>query len=280
MLNSGEATYTTARELRGELQKRDFSVLKSTNKTRSRVLYVRSQRGLLSYEGLPLRELKLFAAQRGWPVDGKATAADLKARLEQADDESTFDRFLDLPPELRRIVFSHYFRSLDDRSNHPTDDYYAIQRHISLLFKSQPPPIASACTQIRRESLPLFYECCEFSISTSPSSLKSFTSRLDRASKAFLKSTSAYNFARIRVLHCAFRDFSMCFSLDLNNRMDPIRMAFPDNFHWPPDLVVMQRQDHLSSKLREVAVGIAAREGPLKLQKSDLTQMYEIARAH
>lgn len=80
---------------------------------RLRELFVRHQRGLLSYEGLTVGELRLFVVQRGLSstTAAKATAATLKARLEQADEDATFNWFTELPPEIRQQVFEQYFAS-------------------------------------------------------------------------------------------------------------------------------------------------------------------------
>lgn len=52
----------SARALRDELQRRNYAVMKITiDKVRLRALCARCQRGLMSYEGLPASELKLYA---------------------------------------------------------------------------------------------------------------------------------------------------------------------------------------------------------------------------
>ncbi|GAB7330334.1 hypothetical protein MBLNU13_g01969t1 [Cladosporium sp. NU13] len=82
---------------------------------RLRELFVRHQRALLSYEGLTVGELRLFVVQRGLSstTAAKATAATLKARLEQADEDATFNWFTELPPEIRQQIFEQDFESLN-----------------------------------------------------------------------------------------------------------------------------------------------------------------------
>lgn len=41
-------------------------------------------------------------------------AFKLKAQLEQADEDATFDYFTSLPPELRERIYKLYFGSLGD----------------------------------------------------------------------------------------------------------------------------------------------------------------------
>jgi hypothetical protein len=82
----------SALSLREHLNNEDFTTLKNTTKPRLEELYIRCQCGLLSYEGLPLRELRAFTAQRGVKVDNKATLNSIKALkglLEKADDDAT-----------------------------------------------------------------------------------------------------------------------------------------------------------------------------------------------
>ncbi|GAB7330206.1 hypothetical protein MBLNU13_g01868t2 [Cladosporium sp. NU13] len=85
--------------------------------------YIRRQRGLLSFKCLPLQELRHFATLRGIQVGPDATATIVKAQLEKADNEATFDRITELPPEIRQSTPTHllarikslklYFRNLN-----------------------------------------------------------------------------------------------------------------------------------------------------------------------
>ena len=180
-----------ARDLHGILEDKNFAVLKRTTIERLRVHYARCQRGLLSYEGLPLRELKLFAAQRALSpiVDRRITVNVLKAQLEKADDEATFDRFSSLPPELRQIIYTLYFKSLDAGRRRSSTD-------------RDQPPITTVSRDVRRESLPLFYQCCDVQIRAplyeSSGVQQDFTIALSPPSRSFISRTSAQNFARIR----------------------------------------------------------------------------------
>jgi hypothetical protein len=109
---------------------------------RLRELPLRSERGKPSYEGIPLSELKRYAAQRGLTPNPPATLASLKAQLEQADDENNpFHRFLDLPPELHKRIYTQYYNTNTFEDDNP---------------KCQP-PITYASRTVRREALPLFY---------------------------------------------------------------------------------------------------------------------------
>lgn len=115
-LDSGEGR--AGRQLLGLLESKRYlhESVKSVTSDRLRAQYVRYQRGLLSYEYISAGELRLFATQRGILPMAKErhTVPSLKAVLEQADYDATFDRFSDLPAEMRQHIFKHYFNSFRD----------------------------------------------------------------------------------------------------------------------------------------------------------------------
>ena len=260
-----------AEALRTKLRARNYGTSKTTSVSRLRALLVRCQRGLLSYDGLPLRELRLYAAQRGLPLPRgkKNTVKTLKAQLEQADDENTFERFSDLPPELRQIIYSLYFKSLDDSRSWPSDKYQ--------------PPLTLTSRNIRQESLPLFYECCDFKVTMNAAGLvnirKDFTTALATGSSAFFSNCSPQNFARVKVLVINIVGWDITLRLDLTNTENLISVMWcfysvycVDSGLRPAQL---ERKSRLLQELHKAASDITARRGPLKLRKSDLKMLYE-----
>lgn len=152
---------------------------KSKRVARLRALYVRCQRGLMSYERQPVRELKSYLAQRGLPVVDQGSKANLKGQLEQADEDVTF-RLCDLPPELRSIIFSYYFDSIVEFNNARLKDQ---------------PPISRVSRMLRRETLPLFLKRFAFMFECSQ-----YSDRLVAGTERFLSRTTAHSFALIRHL--------------------------------------------------------------------------------
>lgn len=150
---------------------------KSKSVARLRALYVRCQRGLMTYEGQPIRELKLYLTQRGFPVVDQGSKAILKEQLEQADEDVTF-RLCDLPPELRSIIFSYYFDSVVEFNN-------ARLKH--------QPPISCVSRMLRRETLPLFFERFAFTFECSQ-----HADRLVSGTERYMYRTTAHSFALIR----------------------------------------------------------------------------------
>lgn len=94
----------TVKELRSHLQERGFYVKADVNASRLSQLLKRCDQGLLSYEKYSRRELKSSLEARGLSVGTNKTAR--VQILEQADEDVTFDRSLDLPAELSLHVYT------------------------------------------------------------------------------------------------------------------------------------------------------------------------------
>jgi hypothetical protein len=260
-------------DLHSRLYWNNFHVLKSTKVARLRELYVRSQRGMRSYEGVSRKELEHIIAERRIliPELGWANMEDLKRKLEQYDDEhNTFHRFLDLPPELRERIYTLYFNNYDE------DDSPKCQ-----------PPISCASRIVRREALPLFYECCLFSIRAATGireDLKpinegqNITDVLSSDSAAFMKSISAHNLGRLRWLRLNLLGCELQLMLYANDQKDPIHVSTPYkvDLECNGNKAKHERRERMFSEARAIALNVAGREGPLKLREGDLGKMYEI----
>lgn len=134
---------TILRDITDSLDAAQYFHHKSVTKSRALALYVRLQRGLLSYDKYPIEELKRFATDRGLQLPlSRVSRSRLIESLELADDDATFDRFDDLPPEIRLDVFDLHFCFLA-----PTMDSRAMQ-----------PPVTLASRTFRHEALPLFFK--------------------------------------------------------------------------------------------------------------------------
>jgi hypothetical protein len=261
----------SVQELVNLLKTSKFSC-KSRHKGRARVcaLYFRCQRGLLPYDGLPTSELKLFASQRALPSaqtfgGQKLTTTTLKALLEEADDDATFERLSDLPPELRTAIFAHYFNSLDDS--------LARRR-----YKYQP-PITLVSPQIRQESLPLFYENSTFIMEGNQNLDRNCAAAaLSATTRSFVASTTGH-FARIRNLRINLRNrwgYDLRIDLDLTKKDNPVGdynlFAHPPNPNVNPQKhqKVLDCLSELSAKSRAIAVR------PMELRVSDIEELVMI----
>ena len=247
--------------------------LKSKSIARIRELYIRHQRGLLSYERLTARELKSFVKQRGLTptLTKKPSLAILRAQLEQADDDATFDRLFNLPPELREQIFKQYFASFDNSRGDLLED---------ALEPGCQPPITLVSKQIRLEALPLFYSHFLFRFG-----VHRFVS--EWLSQPFIRNTPASNFARIRFLDLSgfyhvYRDtgYFIGFSISLDDDVCSTKVSEIDPRSNNKNKDDMEAIAHnlnqiLMLKPHTFVRGIAARTGMQKLQKTDMPELHD-----
>lgn len=122
-------------------------------------LVSRAERGLTSYEKCRLEDLKAFCASRS--IEGidlrSRKRADFVAALEYADDDdASFTRLMDLPPELRVPIYSYYMDSFDAFDDWDIRQYRSDVEITSSRYAA-PPPITQVCATIRQEAMPMFY---------------------------------------------------------------------------------------------------------------------------
>lgn len=141
----------------------------------------RCQRGLLSYETCNANELRAFCKVRNISSPPKPkTVSQLARILEQADDDATFPRFLELPAELRNKINEFHFRSYGEIST-----------------QHRQPPL-TLVPQIRAEALPVFYKCVTFTWDLSMDTNFCFYAHTYTGSSYRLLNMPAGNMAQIR----------------------------------------------------------------------------------
>jgi hypothetical protein len=247
-----------------------YRAYKSTDLVRLRDLYFRCQRGLLSYEGLTASELKIFITQRALSpgVDKRPTVSNFKRMLELVDDDAIFDRFLDLPPELRLQIYTHYFDSLNNSSKP---------------ICGGQPPITFACRLTRQEALSLFYCTCRFTLPTE-APLKPGRFLLRHNALDFLNNTLTDNFARIRFIamscDAVVAKFRHSITIAINISDDECSAkisSFNTKGQEPRKRDTKTIIDDVNSLLdvepHALVRAIAVRKGPLKLQMDDLHEL-------
>lgn len=229
--------------------------------TRLRELYVRHQRGLLSYEGLTVSEIKSFVVQRGLSSTtiAKPTVATLKAQLEQADDDATFDRFPELPPEIRQQIFERYFDSLNKHRENMTKP-------------GGQPPIALASRQTRLEALPLYYSRYLFP----------FRIVDDWPDRVFDRTMPDHHLARIRLLdlsgfrcHYNRAAYKVSISINLNDEKCSAKVfkVLSRRDHKEMEAVASRINLLLMQEPHAVIRRIASRAGWQKFRRSDLPEL-------
>jgi len=91
-------------ECEGALATTPTKAKSSATRSRLAVLAGRCDRNPLSYDKSSVAELQALIRSKNLSPPDKAKSALVKA-LEDADDDATFHRLLDLPPELRMLDF-------------------------------------------------------------------------------------------------------------------------------------------------------------------------------
>lgn len=236
------------------------------NRERKVELYARTQRGFLPYDVYSLAELKAFARERKIPLPhGRLSASLLICQLERADDDATFPRFSDLPPELRQLVFEWYFVSI------------AKERTL-LIFKQ--PPVTRVSRLFRHEALPLLYRLCTFELEIM--TCQSFPQDLYRVKKRpacvleghshdFIENISMANIQLIKRLAITVQLFSFqqCVRLILDFEGEG-SVSVQNASLQPGDERVPHR---LADKLDVVVKRVAERKEVHKLKKTDVGRL-------
>lgn len=105
-------------------------------------------RSLPNYGQCLVKELKELIRAKGIDIPQDCVRKEaLIAELEKADNEVKFTRFLELPAELRTIIYEKYFENLGD-----------------LPLLPHQPPLLLASGQVRNEALPKYYSHSTFTL--------------------------------------------------------------------------------------------------------------------
>ncbi|KAK5171386.1 uncharacterized protein LTR77_004530 [Saxophila tyrrhenica] len=141
--------HLSAKEMIQLLKDRNYYIGGQTNKPALLLHLDRTDRGLLSYVSIPSTILRGFMHSRGLsiPGGGKGYRHGLQQALVTADDNPTFDRFLDLPPELRMMIYTFHFADYPRPMHAP-----------------EQPPVTRVSSLIRKEALPIFYFTLPFQL--------------------------------------------------------------------------------------------------------------------
>ena len=237
----------TRDDLKNFLQELGFYHKKSEKLARLEGLVERCNRGHISYEACYVAKLRQLVKDRGleMTLPRKAAKKQLVQHLEDADDRDdaaqgsrNFPRFLELPPELRNVVYEYYFKALG-----------VIPQRFSQ------PPLCKASRELRVESLELFHEHSTFKISMTRCLLYTGDVLINKQTKLLCDNT---DFTRIKHLSV---------ELEIGSFISAVGI-------WTIDLTGGKSIANSSCKrqqeMQRVVDSIMAREGLNKLRKSDL----------
>ncbi|KAM0715351.1 hypothetical protein Q7P37_008849 [Cladosporium fusiforme] len=187
----------TIRSANEYLENRGYPSRKRASKATALQAASRCQRQLLPYWLCNLQELRTFCESRSLEPK-KNNFSGCVSALEQADDEATFDRFLQLPAELRNTIYEYHFSDM---------------RTIPEIHRQ--PPITQVSSQLRKEAQPLFYNCCTFKMTIEPDFLP-HTWEIDNRTwaKSIMHAPTETNLSLVKHLKIHIGDWTPVGSLD------------------------------------------------------------------
>lgn len=181
----------TAKDIRSHLASRHYYTPHKMKKADLEDNLYRANRGLMSYYNITNDRLRGFLKDRKIDLQQTiignrlGTARELIQVLQDADENLKFEKFTELPPELRNMVYEYYFASFDQPIYAPTQ-----------------PPLTLTCRLLRKESLPIFYSSSEFLLTFSKTNpLEGEHLRMPNQLALFIHNTSLANFATIQHIH-------------------------------------------------------------------------------
>ena len=150
----------TVKQLKEELSRLGYATGKCKDAECLQESLLRAQLGQTSYVECSNAELRAFIAARKIEIEAFITPgtlglrSQLIKRLDYADQNPTFPKFMSLPPELRNRIYEMHFASFEHRIPAPVQ-----------------PPLTLVSSQVRQETVQMFYRICSFSLifyNTSP----------------------------------------------------------------------------------------------------------------
>ena len=250
---------------------------KSATRLRLADMLARCERGLLSYDKFDKAELRTFCVQRGLEagrsLEKKNDVLDL---LESEDEENTFDRFLDLPPEIRNQICSLYFSTFEP------------------LRRPYPPPVTYVSRQLRQETLLLFFQTCTFDIGivsrrgfpwVAPLVPQSISVK-DVTAQFFKVAPTTWlgSIRRVQlmgVVRAGGECTSVKWNISLDDGSSTIQIQGQPTCHpsfVPPGFWAAKNE--VERQLKNTFSAIMARNGQLKLSKDDLRVLVRLFESH
>ena len=271
--------------------KKIYAVDPEAQKDRDRVN--RKERGLPDYEDCSAAELLNFIQSRGLNIS-ISTLPDLStndtlhidesdleilesnkkdhiAILQKADDAATFNKFLELAPELRTIIYEKYHENF-----------------VKLPTLPQQPPLAFVSKQIRAEALPIFFAESTFilrlhenvqdnALNRTPLAVSTYNARND-SDLLTSSALSAHHLSRItRIqlrLHWTYGHKikeSGCWDIDFG--CEAGLLVHEDWLRCSSELHRDFCHENVRAAIRRVFLGIWARSETRKFRRSDIEDL-------
>ncbi|KAM3421625.1 hypothetical protein BST61_g2011 [Cercospora zeina] len=158
-------------DLKSYLRRKNVSTRDLKDRKSLERSHLRAQQGLPDYHNCNSVELKKICQARGLLPTLKADQlpcerpeVDKIKLLQEADQTQTLDRFLELPPELRLMIYEQHFADICERTSEqePIPGSCRGDEIEGMLLPE--PPLTKACRMIRQESLSIWYRKTTFNI--------------------------------------------------------------------------------------------------------------------
>ena len=252
------------KDMKSILQQRGYDSGSIKDKEDLKLCLQRSDIGLLSYTTLTNNQLRdVIHARRIETNDlagKKGNRSELIDILDHADNNRKFDKFTELPPELRNRVYEYYFAAFE-----------------APLHAPKQPPIALVNSLLRAETLPLFYATCvfDFILVMNRGPRRGNWLQMPAETHMWLSSTNAENITDIKHLRIKvyrqqpkesanFGDPIFCFYFDQFQAGEDVQLRL-----WAPAgmLSTSETLRNVQTNMNKMTEEIASRAGGWKLVK-------------
>ncbi|KAK4896598.1 hypothetical protein LTR27_005516 [Elasticomyces elasticus] len=197
-------------DMRSILEKRGFTDNTSSTWLRFVALLRRSDRGLCSYDKCSKAELLQFCQAQGHAGSdvAKVSKAVLVASLENY--EPVFELFMELPPELRVMIYEYHLASLESRGPVVT------------------PPITAVSQITRKEALGCFYDTHRFVFDEEPFMNGGYKT-------TYINTIPTSNFSQMRKLRLTAKGRIIQCDIDLSGKTALARTKKSVWVSWTPE---------------------------------------------
>lgn len=260
LLEPGGPFYGERERLRGDLQRAGYKVKAHHLYRDLAKLWLHHTLEQACYDSCTDDEVRTFAIDRGLaPANAKLSRRTLIKRLRDKDMSPSFSRFIDLPPEIRTIVYELYMSDFTGKSlSCPTST-----------------PITRVSRMLRSESLPLFYRTATF--------MFSFQTGVDGAAVIdsrhgiFLDALAKANLGFVRKMDMrvsTWRGRYYRIRITMNSAGSSFAISVKSVHH--SDAYTTERAHATSQGLAKIFKDVTSREGQAKLTREDIPEIMNV----
>lgn len=255
--------------LKESLHKAGYHIKSNATKAEMVPAQQRVDCGHMCYHAISVDELQTFARDRHVVLKDSKRWTIMKALI-SADYKRTFEGFMDLPPELRNVVYAFYLAAFDQTLQTPA-----------------PPPLTFVSKAVAKEVLPMFYSGKTFAITflrldydeghggkfRPTDATQHFLLRLTRESIADIRSLDVHVGTTYEKYRGDFKDWVFCrCSIELDGFAAGYRLRIEgsEGDGFDEGERVERRRKKLQEQMEKVLDRVAEREGTKKFRIEDI----------